>query len=42
MFGSGVLEGRECDILNFYIWFNFLTRGREGRGEIIYFFALTL
>jgi hypothetical protein len=40
MFGSGVLEGRECDILNFYIWFNFLTREGKGRGEVIYIFYL--
>jgi hypothetical protein len=33
-FGFGVLregEGRRNDILNFYVWFNFLTRGGEGR-----------
>jgi hypothetical protein len=24
-------EGNGGDILNFYIWFNFLTRGEEGR-----------
>jgi hypothetical protein len=30
-FGSFGWEGRGGDILNFYIWFNFLTRGDEGR-----------
>jgi hypothetical protein len=34
------LEGRGDDILNFYVWFNFSTRGGEGRREVIYFFSL--
>jgi hypothetical protein len=25
-------EGKGGDILNFYVWFNFLTRGRGGKG----------
>jgi hypothetical protein len=33
-------EGRGGDILKFYVWFNFLTRRGEGRGEVIYFFTL--
>jgi hypothetical protein len=40
--GSGVLEGRGGDILNLYIWFNFLTRWGKGRREVIYFFTLNL
>jgi hypothetical protein len=41
LFGSGGLDGRGGDILNFYVLFNFLTRGGEGR-EVIYFFTLIL
>jgi hypothetical protein len=43
LFGSGFWrerEGRGGDILNFYVWFNFLTMGREGMREVIYFFTL--
>jgi hypothetical protein len=42
MFSSRVLEGSVDDILNFYVLFNFLMRGGEGRREVIYFFTLNL
>jgi hypothetical protein len=34
-------DGKRDDILNFYVWFNFLTWGGEGMREVIYFFTLT-
>jgi hypothetical protein len=30
-------ERRKCDILNFYVWFNFLRGGGEGREYITNF-----
>jgi hypothetical protein len=41
LFGSGVLEGRGGDILNFYVWLDFLTRGGKGRISL-FFFTLNL